>query len=317
MINIIPPNKFIKDNKFKGPVTSSQLFLGKSGTYHPQGLFSEEIFGIDGSKERSKNMSWIDLNCQVIHPVLYDIIRKRIDRKIVKLLSGETVFSLDNTGRLVEDKEGEIKGMSSYIEHIRHIRFRSDFEESGDDDEDLLPTDRDKIINMLYTHIKQGTFFIDKLIIISPDFRPHTIMQTTGANRLDPINDIYKSIIEVSNQLKNVSGSLYDIFSYKMQNLMVDVYEYIRSKTAKKHGIIRNLMLGKRMDYSARTVITPNPKLTIGDVGVPFRIICQIFEPHIIYGVINSPYADSLPQEFHDEVKKYLGREASDMSLVV
>ena len=94
-----------------------------------------------------------------------------------------------------------------------------------------------------------------------------------------------------------------------MQLLIRDIYEFTRIKTSKKEGMIRRFMLGKRVDFSARAVITPNPTLKLGTVGLPFKIACGIFEPHLIYGLINSPYSKSIPEEFHHAVKEVLGKE--------
>ena len=88
-----------------------------------------------------------------------------------------------------------------------------------------------------------------------------------------------------------------------------DLNELVRQRVSKKSGIIRRLMLGNRVDFSARTVITPNPNLELGTTGIPFRIICQIFEPYIIYGLTNSPNSKNIPGEFYEEVKKFLGKE--------
>jgi DNA-directed RNA polymerase beta' subunit len=300
MIKILHINKFIKDNKFKGPITSPQHFQGKSFTFHPQGLFSEEIFGLEGSPERRMSMSWINLNSSVIHPVIYDRIQKQIDRRFDSLLSVDKQYSIGEDGQLVEDEEGEIDGMSSLAKNIHRLRFRED-EEPG--------TDRNKMIRVLYKNIKEGTFFMDKLIVISPEYRQIQIMEEKGEVKEDDLNVIYRKILTISHQLASVSGPVYDILSYRLQLQLKDLYEYIRVKVSSKHGMIRNLMLGKRVDFSARAVITPNPNLEIGDVGIPIRIICQLFEPFMIYGLINSREASTFPDSFHEEVKKFLGRE--------
>jgi hypothetical protein len=298
MIKLINVNKFIREHKLQGPVVTSQIFMGKSRTFHPQGLFSEKIFGLDGSIDRRKSFSWIDLNCSVIQPPLYDRLSKRIDRKIINLLSGESRYSLSPEGYLIEDPKGKIEGFRSFYENINDIRFRKDEE----------PNDRNDIINMFYKNIKQNTFFTDKLLVISPDFRPITIMEDVNQITLDPMNELYVRIIILSNQLKGVSGSLYDIFSYKMQLLLRDLYQLINTKVSKKSGIIRHLMLGKRVDFSSRGVITPNPHLRLGEIGVPFRFCCSLFEPILLYSLVNGPNANKIPQEFHQAIKDYLGK---------
>ena len=302
MIEIINVNNYIREHQCVGPVTSPQLFLGKSYTSHPQGLFSEELFGIEGSPERKDSVSWIELNCNVIHPVIYDLLSKRIERKIDELLSGERNFRFDADGFLIEDEEnGDIHGMSGIIANIHKWKFRE-----GDDE-----SDRNKLISMLYKNISHDTFFMDKLLVIPPDYRPIHIDEEKGEVRPDEINEIYQKVIILSNSLKSVSGDLFDILSYRMQMLMKELYELDRVKVSKKQGMIRKLMLGKRVDLSARSVISPNPELHLGEVGIPLRIAVQIFIPQMLYALANSPESRSIPDEFYEEIKKFLGKESS------
>lgn len=298
MIKIVDIERFIEVNDLPGPVNSPQIFLGKTKTFHPQGIMSEEIFGLEGSPERSKTFSWIDLGCKVIEPALYDILSKRIEKKLPDILSGEITATIGPDGRLVEDPDGNINGFLSFIENIEKIKF--------------FPGDsvRNKLIDMLYDNMVKETFFTTKLLIIPPRHREIMIPdEPEESPEIGDMNAIYRKIIIQSNQIRNVSGPLYDILSFKMQQLVKEMYEFIRVKVGKKEGIIRNLMLGRRVDFSARGVITPNPKLRIGVIGVPLRMICGIFEPQMIYGLINSPESEEIPDEFHEAVKEALGRE--------
>lgn len=305
MIKIIDIDKFLKDEKARGPVTSSQYFMGKSYNPHPDGLFSEDIFGIDSSPEYKTSFSWVELNTPVIQPAIYDILTKRLERKISLLLSGETVFRITDEGILEPDPEGDITGMMSLYEKRKKWIFRR-----GKDDL-TGETDRSKIIDVLEDNLLKDTFFTDKLLIIPPAFRPISIMEEKNETLPDPINDIYTRIIILSHQLKSVSGPLFDVLAFRMQMLFNELYDFVRKKISKKEGMIRNQMLGKRVDFSARAVITPNPNLKLGNVGLPVRIVCELFEPFMLYGLTNSKYAKDIPQEFYDECIKFLGKEAA------
>jgi DNA-directed RNA polymerase beta' subunit len=301
--------KFIKENNLKGPVGSPQMFLGKTTSFHPQGLLSEEIFGMEGSPERRSSFSWIDLNCKVIHPTIYDVLTKRIERKIDYVLSGEKSFKLNKNNELEESEEGPISGFKSFEDNIKKIKFRKN---SKDDEE----SQRDKIVDMIENNIKQNLFFIDKVIVVSPYVRPVFIGETQKDSMIDEMNEIYRRIILLSNQIKNVSGTLYDILTFKMQQLVKDLYEFVKVKESKKFGVIRSLMLGKRVDFSARAVITPNPELKLGEVGIPMPMACSIFEPFIIYGLVNSPESRGISAEFHKTLKDFLGKELDPELLI-
>lgn len=333
MILVKNYEKFLKTTKAKGPVSTPQIFFGKTENFHPQGLFSEELFGIDGSRERGHSFSWIELNAPIIHPSIYDILKKRIFMKINLLLSGELTFSIAPNGALVEDPEGEIDGLLAFYKNIDKIRFHEDeppkqdkkkpkniiidgvgsfdlLKDSEDEtEEDFIETDRNKIIKMLYNRIADKTFFMDKLIVISPTYRNITKDPTTEDWIVDDISKHYQKIIMASTQIKNVHGSLFNALSFRLQMLVRDLYDTAKSNLGQKGGFIRENMLGKRVDYSSRAVIAPGPEIDVGYVGLPFRLCCMLFEPFLVYGLLNSPYSKQIPKEFHIAVKEFLNKE--------
>lgn len=308
MIYILDPQKVLSQNNALGPVTSSQFYSGKSRTFHPQGLFSEELFGLVGSSERKKSISWIDLNTSIIHPLIFDVLQKRVEKKIQLIISGQKNFKLTPEGYLEEDENGKISGLSSFHKNINSIKFRP----GKDDIDGEIPGDRNRIIKMLETYKVKNLFFMNKLIVISPEYRPIQYLELTNETTVDELSNLYKKVIMLSNQLRGVSGSLYDILSYNMQLLIRDLYELIKVKTSKKSGIIRSSLLGRTTDFSGRSVISPDPKLNITEVGIPFDMIAQLFEPYIIYGILNSKYSGNIPIEFHKAVKEFLGKEKSE-----
>lgn len=60
------------------------------------------------------------------------------------------------------------------------------------------------------------------------------------------------------------------------------VTKSLSSRLKGKEGRIRNNLMGKRTDYSARTVITPDPTLSINELGVPIDIAMNITFPEIV-----------------------------------
>lgn len=303
MIKLINIEKFMSENGFDGPITSPNIMMGNSLNFHPKGVQSEEIFGLVGSKERSTNYSWIELNCKIIHPVVYNILISKLERtKIEDLLSTENTYDLDENGHLVLNKDGngELNGFTSFIDNIDKFRFRKDEDKSAD---------KNKLIDLLYEKLNDDSFFITKLIVIPPNFRETQVFEESGDITISELDTLYSRIINLSYQVNSVSGNVYDVLSFRMQSLLKELYEFARIKISKKNGMIRNMMLGKRVDFTGRSVISPNPNLNAGEVGLPLRMICQLFEPYILYGILNSDYSTTIPNEFHKEAYKFLGKE--------
>jgi hypothetical protein len=139
------------------PVTSTQIFT-RSDEFHPQGLFSEMIFGVQGSLDRKKKFSYINLNTNVIHPTAYKIFM-RLDRKLEKMFSTELSFSLDKNKNLVPDENGST-GIEEFIKMFPDIKFRGE------------TPDRIEFINVLQREYKKGTLFINRIPVIPPEQRP-------------------------------------------------------------------------------------------------------------------------------------------------
>lgn len=250
------------------PVTSTQIFT-RADEFHPQGLFSELIFGVQGSLNRKKTFSYISLNSNVIHPTAYKIFL-RLDRKLEKMFSTELSFSLDKSGNLIQDESG-VTGIEEFIKLFPKIKFRGE------------TPDRDSFIDVLTKSYKRGTLFINKVPIIPPEQRP-IFKDESGRYSSDKINDLYLSNLNKAIQIKSFGkkGTMYDLMNWGIQKSVNDLDDYIRTRIGKKYGLIRSSLLGKRADFSGRAVITAGPNLKPTQLGIPFKLSLWLFEPFII-----------------------------------
>lgn len=56
----------------------------------------------------------------------------------------------------------------------------------------------------------------------------------------------------------------------------------IKERLKGKEGRIRSNLMGKRVDFSARSVITPDPSLDLDELGVPIRIAINMTVPETV-----------------------------------
>lgn len=293
MLKFMDMNNFIKGLE---PVTNPDIF-NRPNQFSDDSLYSERIFGSIDSPERRKTYSYIELYTKVLHPTALRIVLQ-LNRKLESFLSASETFSFDKDFNLIPDPDG-FTGMTKFIEIFPQINFRGETET------------REKYIKLLKRSYDENVLFIDKIPVIPPDFRPAYLDQETGNWIIDAINDIYQSIIRKSIQVKSsgTSGVLFDLLSYGSQLAVVEHDKYVKSKVEKKNGLIRSQMLGKRVDFSGRAVITPGPDLKVNEVGVPFRIAVGLFEPFLIHRLLYSNQINL--DELNNEINKYLKTEAS------
>jgi hypothetical protein len=292
MIQFLDLKKFKKGLK---PVTSTERF-SKPGEWHPEGLFSEIIFGPEETSERKKTFSYINLNATVIHPTAYMVLIQ-LDRKIEQYLSTELSFSLTDSGLLQTDENG-VTGMSEFIKVLPNIKFRG-----GTDT-------RDKFIKKIEQSSREGTLFIDSIPVIPPEQRP-AYEDEKGMWNEDPLNEYYTSLLRKAYQIKSAakSGPLFDLLNYEMQKAVIEHDKFIRKKIQKKSGLIRSSLLAKRADFTGRAVITTGPTLKVNEIGVPLRMAIGLFEPFVIHRLFHSGSVDI--EKLSDLVKSYTGFDLS------
>jgi DNA-directed RNA polymerase II subunit RPB1 len=91
--------------------------------------------------------------------------------------------------------------------------------------------------------------------------------------------DIYVQMLQyhvatlVDNQIPGIGPSV-----QRTGRPLRSLFERLKSK----EGRIRGNLMGKRVDYSARTVITPDPNISIDEIGVPIKIAMNLTFPEIV-----------------------------------
>ncbi len=292
LIKLMDVNNFCKNLK---PIVSS-ITITRSDEFHEGGIFSEVIFGPLGSSSRTNTYSYIELNCKVIHPTAF-VILKQLDRKIIDFLSIEKTFILDENGILQEDKKGE-NGINNFIKIFNKINFRE------------YSTERKKLADVIKGSFKQGTLFVDKIPVIPPDFRP-IYKDNDGRWVQDKMNNFYISLIIRSTSIRpiDVKSPFFDILNYNIQKSVNDLDKFIREKISHKYGLIRSNILGKRVDYSGRAVITCGPEVRGDEIGIPFKMAISLFEPFILHLILYSP--TNRKEIIRKEIENFTKQEAS------
>jgi len=296
------PLKFLDMNRFITGLTqvTSTLIHTRTEEFHPDGIFSERIFGVKNSLARKKTFSYINLGCYCIHPTAFKIFL-RLDRKLEKMFSTEDTFRLEKDGTLVQDDNG-VTGINEFIKIFPNLVLRGQSE------------DRDKFINVLKEAYKNNTLFLQYIPIIPPEQRP-IYKDETGRYSQDKINDFYLEILRKSISIKSFSneGTMYDLMNWFLQKSVNDLDDFIKTKIGKKFGLIRSQLLGKRVDYSGRAVIIGNPDLKSEQIGIPFRLALSIFEPFIMHVLLYSNTVDKI--ELEKEIKNFISLDLSTNSI--
>jgi DNA-directed RNA polymerase subunit beta' len=151
--------------------------------------------------------------------------------------------------------------------------------------------------------------------VIPPDLRPLVLLDS-GNFATSDLNDLYRRIINRNNRLKklvdlNAPEVIIRNEKRMLQQSVDALFDNNRCKRPVlgssnrplksltdmikgKQGRFRENLLGKRVDYSARSVIVVGPELKLHQCGLPKKIALELFQPFIIRRLKELGHADTI-----------------------
>ena len=148
---------------------------------------------------------------------------------------------------------------------------------------------------------------LDCIPVIPPELRP-MIQLDGGRFATSDLNDLYRRVINRNNRLKKLlelgAPSIIVQNEKRMLQEAVDALfdngrrgrnvtgpsnralKSLSSMLKGKQGRFRQNLLGKRVDYSGRSVIVVGPNLKMYQCGIPKEMALELFKPHVIRGLI-------------------------------
>jgi DNA-directed RNA polymerase subunit beta' len=84
--------------------------------------------------------------------------------------------------------------------------------------------------------------------------------------------------------------SIFYTYFKQIQKDVNELYIHIVEKLSKKEGLIRGNILGKRIDFSGRAVIAPDPTLNIDECALPILMFLELFKIGIAKKLIEVPH---------------------------
>lgn len=162
---------------------------------------------------------------------------------------------------------------------------------------------------------KPEWMIMDALPVIPPELRP-MIQLDGGRFATSDLNDLYRRVINRNNRLKKLmdlgAPSIIIQNEKRMLQEAVDALfdngrrgrnitgagnrplKSLSSMLKGKQGRFRQNLLGKRVDYSGRSVIVVGPSLKMYECGIPKEMALELFKPHVINGLVSKGIASNI-----------------------
>ena len=197
---------------------------------------------------------------------------------------------------LIKKEISDIKDTTSQkrIRLIKRLDVLSSMEESGNQPEWMI---------------------LRALPVIPPELRP-MIQLDGGRFATSDLNDLYRRVINRNNRLKKLldlgAPSIIVQNEKRMLQEAVDALfdngrrgraitgagnrqlKSLSSMLKGKQGRFRQNLLGKRVDYSGRSVIVVGPSLKMYECGLPKEMALELFKPHVINGLMEKEIASNI-----------------------
>ena len=307
-LNILDINRYIEIHKLQ-QITSMGIFAsGKNNKIDENGLFSETIFGRLGSKQRRVRFAYIDLRHKFIHPECWTLVLG-IHPIIGRILLKKNKYIIDELGNLVEHENGN-NGLLFLINNFDNIKFEN--------------LEGVKEINLKFVKNNMQKVFTDKWLVLPAGIRDIQISSKSGKVNIEysEISEMYQYLLRYTNSINvndinSIGEGSYELFGpiiEKTQRSIITISTWIKDRLKGKYGLIRGGLMKKTVDYSCRLIITGDPSVKFGYVGIAWHTILKLFEPFTLYKLnkefdhINELIKFEMKYEYIDTnlIKKFL-----------
>lgn len=234
-----------QDIKVMTPVTAPDIFERGTHHFHPEGLYSTEIFGQVGSKERSKVFSYIDLKNEILHPLILEALNDLKKNLYLGIMAGsvKAIWSEEEKNFVKNDSDDAQTGFEFFMKHRKDIVHK----ETGSDERSIK-------IELLKRYEKESEMRYH--LVMPAAFRDMEIKDNN--QRVDnEINDLYRRLISATNVMINAQDKApYDVPRWTVQRTARDIYDTIMRILKGKSGVMQKKYGRRTTRNSTRNVVT-------------------------------------------------------------
>ena len=266
----------------------------------------------------------LDMSPRDLEEVLYFVSYVVIDKGIAPLEDKQTLSEREY--RQYYEKYGDGFKVGMGAEAIKELLKKVDLKKEIDEITKELETAQGqkrtrliKRVDVLDAFYKSGNrpewMILDCIPVIPPELRP-MIQLDGGRFATSDLNDLYRRVINRNNRLKRLielgAPSIIIQNEKRMLQEAVDALfdngrrgrnvtgagnrplKSLSSMLKGKQGRFRQNLLGKRVDYSGRSVIVVGPDLKMYQCGIPKEMAIELFKPHVINGLVKRELANNI-----------------------
>jgi DNA-directed RNA polymerase subunit beta' len=243
-------------------------------------------------------------------------------------LQKSALMSETDFRNLPEDYQAIIEvgmGGSALFDLLAEIDLDALVSELGEESEAAKGQRKKKVLKRLKVlegmqraGIKPTSMCLTVLPVIPPDLRP-MVQLTGGRFATSDLNDLYRRVINRNNRLKKlIELNAPEVIRRNEMRMLQEAVDALIDNSATrsgravsatggrrrlkslsdmlkgKQGRFRQNLLGKRVDYSGRSVIVAGPELKINQCGLPKLMALELFKPFVIAELLINEHAHNI-----------------------
>ena len=241
-------------------------------------------------------------------------IKELKDLKPMQVVSESTYQSMSlKFGHLFEAGIGA----EAISDLLKKIDLNAQVEELEEELKKAVESKKDKLTKRLKllkslrnNNIRPEWMIMSVLPVIPPDLRPMVALDG-GRFAASDLNDLYRRVINRNNRLKQlIDLNAPEVICRNEKRMLQEAVDALIDNSARhaktvtastgqkrqlksmadslkgKQGRFRQNLLGKRVDYSGRSVIVVNPKLDLSECGIPKSMALELFKPLLLANLL-------------------------------
>ncbi len=266
----------------------------------------------------------LDMSPRDLEEVLYFVSYVVIDKGNAPLENKQTLSEKEYRAYYEKYGTGFKVGMGAEAikELLKKVDLKKEIDEITKELENAQGQKRTRLVkrlDVLDAFYKSGNrpewMIMDCIPVIPPELRP-MIQLDGGRFATSDLNDLYRRVINRNNRLKKLidlgaPGIIIQNEKRMLQEAVDALFDNgrrgrsvtgagnrplksISSMLKGKQGRFRQNLLGKRVDYSGRSVIVVGPSLKMYQCGIPKEMALELFKPHVIHGLVSKDIAHNI-----------------------
>ena len=266
----------------------------------------------------------LDMSPRDLEEVLYFVSYVVIDKGNAPLENKQTLSEKEYRAYYEKYGTGFKVGMGAEAvkELLKQVDLKKEIDEISKELETAQGQKRTRLLKRLdvldafyHSGNRPEWMILDCIPVIPPDLRP-MIQLDGGRFATSDLNDLYRRVINRNNRLKKLidlgaPGIIIQNEKRMLQEAVDALFDNGRrgrsvtgagnrplkslsSMLKGKQGRFRQNLLGKRVDYSGRSVIVVGPSLKMYQCGIPKEMALELFKPHVIHGLVSKDIAHNI-----------------------